>query len=268
MRFAAIIEYNGSYFHGFQRQKNHTEPTIQAALERAISQVANHDIKLQCAGRTDKGVHATRQVVHFDSQAKRKIYGWIMGINTHLPVGIAVVWLAQVGDDFHARHKAIARSYRYLIYNQTSRPALMHDQLTWHKQPLNSTLMQQAAQSLIGTHDFSAFRASGCQAQSPIKQMQHISVQSFGALIVLEVKANAFLYHMVRNIAGVLLLIGEQRQPVSFCQAVLESKNRQHSGITAPAQGLYLVGVEYEAGFDIPSQTFGPALLEPILEIT
>lgn len=266
MRFAAVVEYNGAYFHGFQRQTHHPEPTIQAALEAAISQVANHQVSIQCAGRTDKGVHATAQVIHFDSNAIRKPYGWMMGINTHLPAGISVVWLEQVDEEFHARHKAIARQYRYLIYNQSARPALMHDQLTWWKNKLDVQAMQQASQALLGEHDFSAFRASDCQANTPIKQMQKISLTAFGSVIVLEVKASAFLYHMVRNIAGVLLLIGEQRKPVDWCKEVLESKSRQHLGITAPAEGLYLVGVEYEKGFDIPSQAFGPALLEPVLK--
>lgn len=262
MRFAAVVEYNGAYFHGFQKQTHHLEITIQAALEAAIAQVANHPVSIQCAGRTDKGVHATRQIIHFDSNSVRKPYGWMMGINTHLPVGVSVVWLEQVNDDFHARHKAIARQYRYFIYNYPCKPALMHDQLTWWKPNLDYKKMHEAAQSLLGEHDFSAFRASDCQANTPVKTLHHIQVVSSGNIIMLEVKANAFLYHMVRNIAGVLLLIGEKRKPVDWCAQVLQSKNRQHLGVTAPAAGLYLVGVDYEQGVDIPSQAFGPAIFE------
>lgn len=264
-RYAAVVEYNGAHFHGWQKQKHHHEPTVQAALEAAISFVANESINIVCAGRTDAGVHATRQVIHFDSSAVRKPYNWLMGINTKLPFGIAVQWISEVPIDFHARFKAKARRYRYLINNQPYKPALLHDQLTWWKYPLNEGLMEQAAQALLGEHDFSAFRAKDCQANSPIKTMHHISVRRWGNIVMVELEASAFLYHMVRNILGVLLPIGEGHRPPSWMAEVLETRDRNLAGVTAPGGGLYFVGVQYPNEFSIPSQPYGPALLEPIL---
>ncbi|MBE0483033.1 MAG: tRNA pseudouridine(38-40) synthase TruA [Bacterioplanes sp.] len=264
-RYAAVVEYNGAYFHGWQKQKHHDDPTIQAALEAAISFVANEPITIVCAGRTDAGVHATRQVIHFDSVAQRKPYNWLMGINTKLPPGVAVQWIAEVPETFHARFKAQARRYRYLINNQPFRPALLHDQMTWWKYPLDASRMQQAAQALLGEHDFSAFRAKDCQANSPIKTMHRIEVRRWGHIMMVELEASAFLYHMVRNIVGVLLPIGEGHQPVSWMADVLATRDRNLAGVTAPGDGLYFVGVRYPAEFAIPSQPYGPALLEPII---
>lgn len=264
-RYAAVIEYNGSAFHGWQRQKHHHEPTVQEALEQAISFVANHTVEVSCAGRTDAGVHATRQVIHFDSPAVRSDYGWLMGINTRLPEGVSVQWISQVADDFHARYKAQSRRYRYLIVNQKARPALMHDQLTWWRYPLDINLMQEAANMMLGEHDFSAFRAKDCQAKSPVKTMHRIDIQRWNDIILIELEASAFLYHMVRNIVGVLLPIGEGHQPVSWMQDVLASQDRNQAGVTAPGNGLHFVGVRYPDEYAIPSQPFGPALLEPLL---
>lgn len=264
-RFAAIIEYNGACFHGWQRQKDHDLPTVQAALEAAISQVANHPVEISCAGRTDTGVHATRQTVHFDSSSIRSDYGWMMGINTHLPPGVALQWVGRVDGQFHARFRAQARRYRFLIYNQPARPALMHDQLTWWRYPLDAERMHEAAQHLLGEHDFTSFRASGCQAKSPIKHMHCITVKRWGNIIMVDLECNAFLYHMVRNIVGVLLPIGEEYQPVSWMKDVLEMKDRTKAGITAPGNGLYFVGVKYPDEYEIPSEAWGPAMLEPLL---
>ncbi|MEQ3762409.1 MAG: tRNA pseudouridine(38-40) synthase TruA [Alcanivorax sp.] len=266
IRYAAVVEYNGAYFHGWQRQKHHSEPTVQAALEAALSQVANHPVDVGCAGRTDTGVHATRQVIHFDSPSVRSDYGWMMGVNTHLPAGVAVQWVGKVGDDFHARYKAQARRYRYLIYNQTARPALMHDQMTWWKYDLNAELMHEAAQHLIGEHDFTSFRAKDCQAKSPIKEMHRISVTRWGKIIMVDLECSAFLYHMVRNIVGVLLPIGEGREPVSWMKDVLDVKNRCKAGVTAPGDGLYFVGVQYPEQFDVPCKAWGPAFIQPLLD--
>lgn len=264
-RYAAVVEYNGSYFHGWQKQKHHDEPTIQAALEAAISKVANHPVEIACAGRTDTGVHATRQVIHFDSPSKRTDYGWLMGVNTNLPDGVALQWIGAVSGDFHARYKARARRYRYLINNAPAKQALQHDQLTWWRYPLDAGLMHQAAQQLLGEHDFSAFRAKDCQAKSPVKTMHHIQVRRWGRIIMLELECSAFLYHMVRNIVGVLLPVGEGSKPVEWVAEVLASRDRKQAGITAPGEGLYFVGVDYPEAFDIPCQPYGPALLEPVL---
>lgn len=268
-RYAAIVEYNGACFHGWQKQKHHNEPTVQAALEAAISMVANHPVEIVCAGRTDAGVHATRQVIHFDTTAKRPDYNWLMGVNTNLPDGVALQWLSAVDGDFHARFKAQARRYRYIINNAPFKQALQHDQLTWWRYPLDAERMHEAAQALIGEHDFSAFRAKDCQAKSPVKTMHHIQVKRWGNIIMLELEASAFLYHMVRNIVGVLLPIGEGSKPVSWMAEVLATRNRKQAGITAPGEGLYFVGVKYPEAFAaIPCQPYGPALLEPVLSFS
>lgn len=265
-RYAAVVEYNGAHFHGWQHQKHHDEPSVQAALEAAFSRVGDHPITVHCAGRTDSGVHATRQVIHFDSHAPRKPYSWLMGTNTHLPANVAIQWLAPVADDFHARFNAQARYYRYLVINTSMRPALHHEQMTWWRHKLDHDAMHQAAQLLLGEHDFSAFRAKDCQAKSPIKTMHHLTVKRWGDLIMLEVKGSAFLYHMIRNIMGVLLPIGDGRKPVEWCAEVLASKDRTQAGITAPPNGLHFVGVEYPPEYAIPSSAYGPVMLEPVLQ--
>lgn len=269
-RYAAVVEYNGAYFHGWQWQ-NHVTPkkSIQETLETAIAKVANHSIRVHAAGRTDAGVHATRQVVHFDTSSMRSDYGWLMGINTNLPDGLAVQWIGEVDLEFHARFKAQARRYRYLINNGPAKQALLHDQLTWWRYPLDEKLMQQAAQYLVGEHDFTSFRAKDCQAKTPIKTIHSIQLKRWGDILMLEIEGSGFLYHMVRNIMGTLLPIGEQQQPVEWMKQVLEARDRKQAGITAPGGGLYFVGVYYPQEYSfIPSQPFGPALLEPILSLS
>ena len=265
IRIAAIVEYNGASFHGWQRQKHHDNPTIQAALERAISKVANHPIDIVCAGRTDAGVHASTQVIHFDTHAARKDYGWMLGINSNLPEGIAVRNVQFISSDFHARFTATARRYRYLIYNKKIRQALFANQLTWHKHQLDEQKMHEAVQHLIGEHDFSSFRARDCQSNTPNRNIHSASVKRYGDIVMLEVQANAFLYHMIRNIVGVLLPIGEGKQSPGWAKWVLEQADRTKAGITAPSEGLYFVGVEYPDEFNIPSKPWGPVFVEPWL---
>ncbi|WP_420591241.1 tRNA pseudouridine(38-40) synthase TruA [Bacterioplanoides sp.] len=267
-RYAAVVEYNGTHFHGWQKQAHHNQPTVQAALEAAISKVANHKVDIFCAGRTDTGVHATRQVIHFDSAAKRSNYSWLMGVNTNLPNGVAIQWVDEVSPEFHARYKARARRYRYLINNSPAKSALQYDQLTWWRYPLNAQKMNEAAQYLLGEHDFSAFRAKDCQAKSPVKIMHRIEVKRWGDLIMLELEASAFLYHMVRNIVGVLLPIGEEHQPVQWMKEVLDTRDRTQAGITAPGEGLYFVGVDFPPQFNVPCDPYGPTLLQPLLDAT
>lgn len=267
MRYAALVEYNGAVFHGWQKQKHHDEPTVQAALEAAISKVANHPIEIACAGRTDAGVHATRQVIHFDTTSVRSDYGWMMGINTNSPADVSLQWLGRVDSEFHARYKAQSRCYRYLINNAAYRQALQHDQLTWWRYPLDADRMNRAAQSLLGEHDFTSFRAKDCQAKTPVKTMHRIQVKRWGNLIMLELEASAFLYHMVRNIVGVLLPIGEGSKPESWMEEVLAAKSRLAAGITAPGDGLHFVGVRYPEQFGIPSEPWGPLMLEPALSL-
>ncbi|MEH6346478.1 MAG: tRNA pseudouridine(38-40) synthase TruA [Bermanella sp.] len=258
-RWVAGVEYNGALFKGWQTQIHHPGRSVQASLERALSKVANHEVNVVCAGRTDAGVHASAQVIHFDSDAKRSEHGWKMGINTNLPDGVCVDWVRAVDSDFHARFSAVARRYRYFIMNKPVKPGLMHDQVTWWRRPLDAQKMHEAAQALVGKHDFTSFRASDCQANHPNRTVIDISVKRMKDWVVLEVCANAFLYHMVRNIAGVLLPIGQGSKPVEWCQDVLQAHDRTQAGVTAPGGGLYFVDVDYPDYPDLPINNTGPA---------
>lgn len=251
MRIALGVEYDGSGFGGWQRQ-GHDPNTIQEKLEKAIGKVADHDVLVHCAGRTDAGVHGVGQVVHFDTPSERDVYGWIFGCNTNLPDAISVRWAKVVDESFHARFSAQARAYRYVIYNHPVRPALGIKHLTWNFRPLDLELMQQASRYLLGEHDFSAFRATGCQAKSPVKEVQKIEVYGRGRLIVIDVQANAFLHHMVRNIAGVLMAVGCGKQPLDWVQHVLQSRDRKQGAPTAGPYGLYFMRVHYPEHFSIP----------------
>ena len=257
-RWVAGVEYNGARFHGWQKQKHQPSVSIQESLEKAIGVVANHEIDVVCAGRTDAGVHGFAQVIHFDTTAERRDRSWLLGINSNLPDGIAVNWIQPISNDFHARFSATSRRYRYFIMNKPVKPGLMHDQVTWWRHPLDADAMHAAAQSLVGEHDFSSFRARDCQANHPRRTMHEISVKRTGDWVVIEVCANAFLYHMVRNIAGVLLPIGQGDKPVSWCNEVLEKQNRTAAGITAPGEGLYFVDVTYPDFPDLPIDGSGP----------
>lgn len=252
-RYALGIQYRGTNYYGWQRQY-HGKPaqelkTIQSMLEQAISAIANESICVVCAGRTDRGVHAREQVVHFDTRAVRPDKAWVLGVNTHLPDDISVLWVKRVSLDFHARFSAVARTYRYFINNQALRPALSRELMTSVHRPLDHEAMHQAAQYLLGNHDFSSFRGSSCQAKSPLRVIHHLDVRRSGALVVLEVKANAFLHHMVRNIVGVLIKIGHGDKPVGWAKEVLEAKTRTAAGATAAPHGLYLLSVDYPESF-------------------
>lgn len=269
-RWVAGVEYNGARFKGWQKQKHQPGVSIQEALESAISKVANETIDIVCAGRTDAGVHASAQVIHFDSSAIRDERSWKLGINTNLPHGVCLNWIQRAPEQeveeqqsahsgqFHARYSAVARRYRYFILNKPVKPGLMHDQVTWWRRPLDEQLMHQAAQALVGEHDFTSFRAKDCQALHPIRTMKDVSVKRMNDWVIIEVCANAFLYHMVRNIAGVLLPIGEGKKPVSWCGEVLAAKDRSSAGVTAPAEGLYFVDVSYPDFPEVPVQGDGP----------
>ncbi|MBV1959883.1 MAG: tRNA pseudouridine(38-40) synthase TruA [Pseudomonadales bacterium] len=260
-RIALGIEYHGTGYHGWQRQKRDPVPTVQEALERALSKIAASDVKTVCAGRTDAGVHATAQVVHFDTSVRREPKAWIYGVNTHLPDDISVRWVAETDDSFHARFSATARRYRYLIFNHSSKQALFHDTVTWCYRPLNLEKMQHAASYLEGEHDFTSFRAAACQAKSPVRNLEFVRVYRAGSLIVLDVKANAFLQHMVRNIAGVLIDIGSGKYEPKWAKEVLEARNRCDGAMTASANGLYLVAVDYPEKFQLPDNPLGPFLV-------
>ncbi|WP_349571983.1 tRNA pseudouridine(38-40) synthase TruA [Azotobacter salinestris] len=260
-RVALGLEYRGARYHGFQRQ-NPRVPSIQAALESALSKVAGGvPLSVVCAGRTDALVHASGQVVHFDTPIERTMHAWTMGANMNLPADISVTWAREMPAHFHARFSAKARRYRYVIYNDPIRPAHMAQEVTWNHRPLDIERMRQAARALVGCHDFSAFRASQCQARSPIKTIHHLQLIQHGHLIVLDIRANAFLHHMVRNIAGVLMTIGAGERPVEWGQEVLESRQRRKGGVTAHPYGLYLVQVDYPEEFELPQRYLGPHFL-------
>lgn len=260
-RIALGVEYDGSAYHGWQSQLQDGVPTVQEALEKALSCVANHPVKVVCAGRTDAGVHGTGQVVHFDSDSVRSEKGWICGANSNVPGNIAVRWARPVSDAFHARFTAHSRRYRYVIYNHKTRPALYNRQVSWNYRKLDLGLMQEGASYLVGSHDFSAYRGVNCQAKSPVKTVHHLALYRQGPMLVLEVEANAFLMHMVRNIAGVLMTIGAGDRPPHWAREVLESRDRKQGGVTAPPHGLYLVGVGYPEEFDLPEPVYGPLWL-------
>ena len=249
-RWAAGVEYLGTRYSGWQRQGH--APSIQQEVERVLSAVADHPVKVTAAGRTDAGVHALNQVIHFDSEAPRAPHAWLLGGNSQLPRDISLRWVQAVAADFHARYGATARSYRYVIWAGRARSALLEGRVAWLIEPLDAGRMHRAAQALVGEHDFSAFRDADCQSPTPMRNVHAISVRRQGEFTVLDVKANAFLHHMVRNIAGVLMAIGQGQQPESWTQAVLDSRRRAEAGITAPPGGLCFVGPEYPAAFGLP----------------
>lgn len=251
MRIALGIEYNGSDFYGWQAQRSLS--TVQGHLEDALSKVANESIMLYCAGRTDAGVHASGQVVHFDTHAKRHIDAWIWGTNAHLPSSIVVRWSKHVDYSFHARFKATARRYRYVIFNNPIRPAILSSRVTWHYYPLNIERMREAAKYLIGEQDFSSFRSSQCNSKSPFRNVTEFVIERKGDFVIFEIEANAFLHHMVRNIAGALLKIGGGVKEPEWMQEVLAAKSRRAAAETASPDGLYLIQVRYPEPYDFPT---------------
>jgi len=257
MRYALGVEYDGTRYSGWQRLSEHGKPgppTVQAALEDALAFVANAPVATTCAGRTDAGVHAACQVVHFDSQARRDPRGWTLGTTTRLPPDVCVRWCVAVDHEFHARFSARARRYRYRLLNRSVRPALGREQLSWERRPLDAGAMHRAAQALVGEHDFSAFRTVHCQAPHARRNLQRISVTRDGDIIELEVQANAFLHHMVRNIVGSLVPVGCGERPEQWIAEVLAGRDRTQAGPTAPSQGLVFLGPLYPAECGLPAE--------------
>lgn len=257
MRIAIGIEYDGTAYNGWQRQKSGVG--IQERVEEAVSEVADEPVEVVCAGRTDTGVHASGQVAHFDTDAERRRRGWLLGVNSILPADISLRWVAPVPDDFHARYSATARSYRYRILNRLVRSALDRHRAWWLHQPLDAERMHAAAQRLVGEHDFSAFRAAGCQASSPNREVKRVTVARHGDAVVVDITANAFLQHMVRNVTGSLVEIGTGERPAAWLGEVLESRDRRRGGVAAPPHGLTLVHVDYPAHFGLPTDGFAAA---------
>jgi tRNA pseudouridine38-40 synthase len=250
-RIALGVEYDGSAFSGWQQQPH--ARSVQEELQRALASVAVQPIALTAAGRTDAGVHALAQVVHFTTTVDRPLQAWVLGTNTACADDISVLWAQVVPDIFHARYSALSRSYVYRILNQTERPSLERQRVCWVRRPLDAARMLEAARSLVGTHDFSAFRAAECLSRSAERRLLEIDVVRRGDYVDISVRANAFLHHMVRNIAGTLLMVGKGDREVAWVGEVLEGRDRRRSGPTAPPQGLYLAGVEYPAEFWLPS---------------
>jgi tRNA pseudouridine38-40 synthase len=251
VRIVVGVEYDGSAYAGWQAQAS--LPTLQRVTEKALSSVAAEEVSLTCAGRTDAGVHAHGQVAHFDTHALRSMRAWVLGANSELPRDVSISWALPGPAHFHARYCAEARTYRYLILNRLARGALYAARAAWIHHPLEHERMAEAARWLLGEHDFSAFRSSECQAKSPVRRMEQISVERRGDWVVIEATANAFLHHMMRNIAGLLIAIGRSDAPADWAREVLEGRNRSRNAATAPAGGLYLLSVRYPAAFALPA---------------
>ena len=251
-RIALGIEYDGSAYSGWQLQSH--ARSVQGELQRALSSIANHDVQLTAAGRTDAGVHAVMQVAHFDTRAVRPEQGWVRGGSTGSAPDVTILWARPVPDAFHARFDAISRRYLYRILNRPARPALERSRACWMRRPLDAAAMHAAAQALVGEHDFSAFRAAECQSSTPVRRLIAIAVERRDDVVEISVRANAFLHHMVRNIAGTLLAVGTGDRPVEWVAGVLVGRDRTLAGITAPPQGLYFAGVEYPPALGLPSQ--------------
>ncbi|MES1944277.1 tRNA pseudouridine synthase A [Salinisphaera sp. PC39] len=263
-RIAACVEYDGTAYNGWQRQPH--APSVQARVESALSRVADHPVAVVCGGRTDAGVHALGQVVHFDSQARRPDHAWVFGANSNLPSDISLRWARPVPPDFHARYTAVAREYRYLILDHPARSALLGRRAAHSRHRLDAAAMHEAAQALLGERDFSAFRAAGCQSNTPMRRVERVRVRRSGDLVIMDIRANAFVHHMVRNIAGSLMVVGRGLQPSAWIAELQASRDRRLGGATAPAHGLYFRHIEYPPAYDLPEDTAPPAGAPAVIE--
>lgn len=249
-RIALGVEYDGSAFCGWQTQPSGC--AAQDKLEFALSEIAGEPIATVCAGRTDAGVHALDQVVHFDARAQRPLTAWVRGTNALLPAGLAVCWARGVGAEFHARYSARERCYRYVLLNRAVRPAADRSRVGWFHLPLALEPMQRAARALVGEHDFSAFRSSECQARSPVRRLHRLEIERRGDYVLFEFCANAYLHHMVRNIVGALVYVGKGKHPPEWIGELLAGRDRTLAAPTFEAAGLYLTRVAYDAAWGLP----------------
>jgi tRNA pseudouridine38-40 synthase len=261
IRIAMGIEYDGAAFHGWQVQDG--VRTIQGQLEQAVGRVADHAVRVHCAGRTDAGVHALEQVIHFDAKVRRSERSWVLGANVNLPQDVNVLWAKPVSGEFHARFCATARHYAYLILSRPTRSSLARNRVLWVHRALDLDPMRRAAADLVGEHDFSSFRALGCQAKSPVRCLHYLDLEQRGQLIELRIGANGFLHHMVRNIAGVLMAVGCGDAPVSWVSELLQARDRTRGGVTAPPQGLYFRRADYPEELGLPQREPESAFLNP-----
>jgi tRNA pseudouridine38-40 synthase len=254
MRIALGVEYDGSAYNGWQSQPD--VPNVQDALQDALSRLAGERVDVLTAGRTDTGVHALEQVVHFDTGLERPLSTWVRGTNAMLPRNIAVLWSHTVPDEFHARFSAHARSYQYVLVNRPSRVGVHHGKVGWFHAPLDVAAMREAARYLLGEHDFSSFRAAECQAKTPVKAMGRLDIRQQGDTIIFDLTANAFLHHMVRNIVGCLVYVGKGKHPPGWMKEVLEQRNRIHAAPTFAPDGLYLKRIHYDPKWGLPQLDF------------
>lgn len=259
MNIALCVEYSGSNYCGWQRQSH--SPSVQQSLEEVLSKIADHPVNVNCAGRTDSGVHSTGQVINFQLNHPRPLKAWAMGANTWLPDDISIRWAREVTHNFHARHSALFRRYRYIIANVNYPSATLKNKVTWYKKSLNAEDMNQGAQALLGENNFTSFQAASCQSTTPFRFIQQISVKRWLDFVVIDVCANAFLHHMVRNIVGCLLEVGCGNQPVNFVAETLSKQDRTQAPATAKPDGLYLVKVIYPENYQLPEMPMGPLLL-------
>lgn len=260
MRFALGIDYEGTHYRGWQTQQEGV-PSIQSTIEDVLSRIADHPVTIHAAGRTDAGVHASGMVAHFDTHAIRGHKSWLLGSNTWLPKDIALRWIHPVSEDFHARFKAVARRYRYIIFNSGQRSSQLAGKVTWHYHPLNFDRMKIAASYLVGQHNFNSFRAVGCQSRNPNRHVHFLHLTKRGSFIILDIQADGFLHHMVRNIAGVLMAIGEGKAEPEWVQELLRVQDRTQGGVTASGSGLYFVDALYPPEFELPKEPLGPLWL-------
>lgn len=261
-RIALGIEYDGSRYHGWQTQNK--KLTLQDTLEAALSQIADEPIQTICAGRTDAGVHAIEQIIHFDTSKNRAHTAWIFGANTLLPEDISIKWATEVTDDFNARRSALNRHYRYIIYNHTVPSALFRSHALWHPYLLDDARIEQALPYFLGEQDFSSLRDADCQSKSPIRRIDHLSIKRHQKFLVVDIIANAFLHHMVRNIIGVLLIVGKRKKPPEWIADMLAARTRTAAGITAAACGLYFMHVTYPERFSLPQSTTEKISMLPV----
>ncbi|MFN7276193.1 MAG: tRNA pseudouridine(38-40) synthase TruA [Betaproteobacteria bacterium] len=250
MRIVLGLEYDGSRFRGWQTQPDRSG--VQDALEHALAIVAGTPVRCICAGRTDAGVHATAQVVHFDAPYPRPLSAWTRGLNALLPATVGVTWARAVSDGFHARFDALERTYRYILLPRHERPGLLHGRVGWWHGSLDVDAMRAAAQAILGTHDFSAFRAAQCQSRSPVRVLRRLDINEEGPFVVFEFAANAFLHHMVRNLVGSLVYVGAARKPTHWLSELLAGRDRRWAAPTFAPDGLYLTAVAYPAELSLP----------------